>query len=134
MMRLCLFLALTLFSLQARCDDCYYYWEHQCIKITDAGQRALRQYVLLSPSINYLSSQDGQSCDAAVAEKQSPVNAQLLERFNNAASRIKTCQTPITELKARVYDKPGMATWHYDRSRKERPGKTVVMVSPLPVL
>ena len=66
--------------------------------------------------------------------RQTPIATELLARFNQAASKISACQTPITELPARIYDKPHQATWHYNRSRKNNPRKTVIPLADLPVL
>ncbi|EKF76098.1 hypothetical protein A11A3_01350 [Alcanivorax hongdengensis A-11-3] len=125
---------LACLSLPAFSDDCYYYWVAQCIDVTDASQREFQQTVLISPAVNYLNSAEGQQCSEAVAQKQAPVNAELLQTFNQAASRGKACTQPITELQAKVYNQPGKASWHYQHSKKERPHKTVIMVSGTPVL
>lgn len=117
----------------ARAQDCYYYWVHQCIEVVDASQRQLKQFVLISPAVNYLQA-EGQQCSDAVAERQQPINAELLTRFNQAAEKISACQAPVTELPARVYDKPHQATWHYNRSRKASVQKTVIPLEGLPVL
>lgn len=118
----------------ARAQDCYYYWVHQCIEVVDASQRQLQQYVLISPAVNYLQADEGQQCSEAVRLRQTPIATELLARFNQAASKISACQTPITELPARIYDKPHQATWHYNRSRKSTPRKTVIPLADLPVL
>ena len=117
----------------ARAQDCYYYWVHQCIEVVDASQRQLQQYVLISPAVNYLQTQ-GQQCSDAVSERQQVISAELLARFNQAASEISACQIPVSELPARVYDKPHQATWHYNRSRKASPQKIVIPLADLPVL
>jgi len=117
----------------ARAQDCYYYWVHQCIEVVDASQRQLQQYVLISPAVNYLQTQ-GQQCSDAVSERQQVISAELLARFNQAASEISACQIPISELPARVYDKPHQATWHYNRSRKASQQKTVIPLEGLPIL
>lgn len=114
-------------------QDCYYYWVHQCIEVVDASQRQLKQFVLISPAVNYLQA-EGQQCSDAVAERQQPINAELLARFNQAAEKINACQVAVTELPARVYDKPHQATWHYNRSRKASAQKTVIPLEGLPVL
>lgn len=117
----------------ARAQDCYYYWVHQCIEVIDASQRQLQQYVLISSAVNYLQAED-QQCSEAVAQRQIAVSAQLLEAFNQAAEDISACQAPLSGLSARVYDKPHQATWHYNRSRKASPQKTVIPLEGLPVL
>jgi hypothetical protein len=117
----------------ARAQDCYYYWVHQCIEVVDASQRQLQQYVLISPAVNYLQTQ-GQQCSDAVSERQQAISAELLARFNQAASEISACQIPVSELSARVYDKPHQATWHYNRSRKASQQKTVIPLEGLPIL
>ncbi len=116
-----------------RAQDCYYYWVHQCIEVIDASQRQLQQYVLISSAVNYLHAEE-QQCSEAVVERQEAVSEQLLAAFNLAAEEISACQTPLTELPARVYDKPHLATWHYNRSRKASPQKTVIPLEGLPVL
>jgi hypothetical protein len=55
----------------ARAQDCYYYWVHQCIEVVDASQRQLKQFVLISPAVNYLQA-EGQQCSDAVAEPIQP--------------------------------------------------------------
>lgn len=118
---------------QAQAQDCYYFWVQQCINVIDASQRELDQYVLISPSINYLHS-ESDSCPTAVAEAQRPADAQLLAAFNQAAAKLDACQTPFSEIPVRVYDQPGKATWHYNRSRKAAAQKTVIVVEGLPIL
>ncbi|MED5388090.1 MAG: hypothetical protein VX793_04505 [Pseudomonadota bacterium] len=117
----------------ARAQDCYYYWVHQCIDVIDASQRQLKQYVLISPAVNYLQA-DNLHCNDAVSQRQASVAPQLLDVFNQAAADIPACQAPINELPARVYDKPHQATWHYNRSRKASPQKTVIPLEGLPIL
>ena len=133
MIRTLLVLLIMAAAIVARAQDCYYYWVHQCVEVIDASQRQLQQYVLISPAVNYLPAKDGQ-CQDAVAQQQEAVNAALLAAFNQEAEKIDACQTPITELPARAYTQPHKATWHYNRSRKPNPNKTVIPVGNLPVL
>ena len=110
------------------------YWVHQCIEVVDASQRQLKQFVLISPAVNYLSVDEGSQCSAAVSRQQAPLNPQLLAAFNDAASRIEACAAPLSELSARAFDKPHKATWHYNRSRKVSPQKVVITVENAPIL
>ncbi len=125
---------IMLSSAAARAQDCYYYWVHQCIEVVDASQRQLKQFVLISPAVNYLSVDEGSQCSAAVSRQQAPLNPQLLAAFNAAANRIDACETPLSELSARAFDKPHKATWHYNRSRKASPQKVVITVENAPIL
>ena len=117
----------------AEADDCYYYWVHQCLNVIDASQRKIEQYVLVSPSVNYLNS-GNLRCAEAVAQRQHDVHDALLTAFNGAAGNIDACDTPLTEIPVRVYDNPQKATWHYGRSLRESPGKTIVPLADLPAL
>ena len=84
--------------------------------------------------MNYLQADEGQQCSEAVTLRQTPIATELLARFNQAASEISACQIPVSELPARVYDKPHQATWHYNRSRKASQQKTVIPLEGLPIL
>ena len=132
-LRLLLTTLLLGFAPLARAADCYYYWVHQCLNVIDASQRKIEQFVLISPAVNYLNSGDKQ-CTDAVSERQQQLQEALLAPFNKAASKIEACDTPLTDIPARVYDNPQKATWHYSRSRRESPGKTIVPLADLPAL
>lgn len=117
----------------ARASDCYYYWTHQCVEVIDASKRQLRQSVLISPSVNYLHS-DEASCEITAEARQHPLMAQLLEAFNASAGKIRGCDTPLTDITLKVFDNPQKATWHYDRAIRPSESKTVIPVDNLPFL